>query len=78
MITAAHRAGWIEQGLAFGYPPCCVLMFPNSPLRGYLMLNPWYGSGYVPCPQCAATPDITDEYIRQNRKVPEPWPGKII
>lgn len=50
------------HGIRMGYPVCCVKHFDNtvknggSPFEEVSRNFPgaWMGSGYVPCPQCAA------------------------
>lgn len=63
---------WVKQGLAFGYPKCCIMdfctrtVFPDE--LEYFRNHHFNGSGFVPCPECAKKPWMEIEaQINANR-----------
>lgn len=66
---------WIEVGRGFGYPECCVNFFCDSVVPHIAMTNlpyygtseavmkePWYGTGFVPCPVCRIAMNLDPEH----------------
>lgn len=80
-----------RKGQRFGYPECCIEFFldrfyAQSYMRKRVPLPagwPLRGSGYIPCPVCAAT--YTDEELisriearRAPDEKPFPFGGRIL
>lgn len=51
-----HEGTWIEQGLYYGYPDCCIMDFckraskVNEPTEAQGKAS--LGTGFIPCPSC--------------------------
>lgn len=69
------------RGRVYGYPYCCIAHFElgpgtDEPTRPHLKTsNPYSGTGYRPCPTCAAMPlEKSYAFIRNNRICKSPFP----
>jgi hypothetical protein len=56
MLSPGRKEGWKECGKEYGYPACCIDAFTTdgcADTEEQFPEGPWYGTGYVPCVQCA-------------------------
>lgn len=75
-LTSVHT---IEPGTVLGYPRCCIEHFYGI-LNGKIKAseyNPFHGTGFVPCPDCADDPEGTQAYISMHRAVNKPFPQDV-
>jgi len=80
-----READWVEQGMHYGYPACCIVAFVDrcrrrsTPAWVLCVDHPWDGTGFVPCADCRpiAAADFSKfvaENIAPMRSHPHPFP----
>jgi len=73
------KHSWSDIGKQCGYPDCCIKSFINEGLNfkknSSVDNNALYGTGFVPCLECAKLPpDEMIEIINSHRIFERPFP----
>jgi hypothetical protein len=70
-FDSARTLSWEIMGSYYGYPACCIDAFTTTlcmDVRKQYPTNPWSGTGFLPCIECAPKALNFARFVEDNIK----------